>query len=283
MCRFLLYVGDSLTLDTLITEPEHSLIHQSAHSQLRQEPLNGDGFGLAWYVPEISSEPARFRSIRPAWNCSNLRDIARVSESSVVLAHVRAASPGLAVAESNCHPFTSGKLTFMHNGSIGGFLASKRRLLRALSDEAFNSISGTTDSEVAFAHFQDFYDKLVDLPAVERLATAMTSTIQQLLALTSEVEEPCYLNFAVTDGTHAAVSRFSNVEEDPTLFLNRGRSYQCKDGVCSMVKSDLANEAVIVASEPLSEDKNWEEVPSRSLVLIREDRQVEIRSLESCG
>ena len=63
MCRFVLYLGPELTLDTLITKPSHSLIHQSTHATERREPLNGDGFGLAWYVPSISAEPARFRSI----------------------------------------------------------------------------------------------------------------------------------------------------------------------------------------------------------------------------
>ncbi|MFT7619260.1 MAG: glutamine amidotransferase [Planctomycetota bacterium] len=279
MCRFLLYVGDPLTLGTLITEPEHSLIRQSSHSQLRSEALNGDGFGVAWYVHDISPEPARFRSFRPAWNCANLRDIARVSRSSVVLAHVRAASPGLEISESNCHPFAEGKLAFMHNGSIGGFLKKKRELQKPLSDRAFDSITGSTDSELAFAHFQDFYNELESLAGVERLAAAMTKTIERILSITDPDGDPSYLNFAVSDGFSAVVSKYSNTDEQPSLFLSRGRSYRCENGVCLMDKSDDTNAAIIVASEPLSLDDGWEEVPSSSLVLINADRQVEIRPI----
>lgn len=90
MCRFVLYLGSEITLDVLTTRPTNSIIHQSFHSHLREEPLNGDGFGIAWYVPDVSPEPAQFRSIQPAWNNVNLLHLARVCRSSVVLAHVRA-------------------------------------------------------------------------------------------------------------------------------------------------------------------------------------------------
>ncbi len=104
MCRFTFYMGKPLQLSALITEPSNSIIHQSFHSHEREEPLNGDGFGLAWYV-KGHSEAALFKSISPAWNNSNLIDIARVTTSSCILAHVRAATQQLEVSETNCHPF----------------------------------------------------------------------------------------------------------------------------------------------------------------------------------
>ena len=48
MCRFTLYLGPPVRLSTLLTEPEHSLILQSFHAAERDEPLNGDGFGIGW-------------------------------------------------------------------------------------------------------------------------------------------------------------------------------------------------------------------------------------------
>ena len=53
MCRFTLYLGDPIRLASLVTEPRRSLIRQSFASEEREEPLNGDGFGIAWYVPEM--------------------------------------------------------------------------------------------------------------------------------------------------------------------------------------------------------------------------------------
>ncbi|MEZ6194623.1 MAG: hypothetical protein R3F20_02680 [Planctomycetota bacterium] len=52
----------------------NSLIHQSYEAKERFEPLNGDGFGLAWYV-EGDPKPARFRSVTPA-------EAARISSTS---------------------------------------------------------------------------------------------------------------------------------------------------------------------------------------------------------
>ncbi len=57
MCRFALYLGSPIHVSSLITDPANSIIHQSFHSHEREEPLNGDGFGLAWYVPELTDEP----------------------------------------------------------------------------------------------------------------------------------------------------------------------------------------------------------------------------------
>ncbi len=65
MCRFVLYMGPPITLDQLTTQPEHSIIHQSYQARLREEPLNGDGFGISWYVPDISPEPASVSIDKP--------------------------------------------------------------------------------------------------------------------------------------------------------------------------------------------------------------------------
>ena len=46
MCRFVAYLGQEITLSSLVTEPDHSLIHQSYDSNERSEPLNGDGSGV---------------------------------------------------------------------------------------------------------------------------------------------------------------------------------------------------------------------------------------------
>ena len=220
MCRFIVYKGPELVLSTLITEPQHSLIRQSYHSQLRREPLNGDGFGLAWYVPAVSARPGKFRSIQPAWNNSNLRELARVTRSGLVFAHVRAATPGLGVSEHNCHPFTRGTLTFMHNGFIDSFENVKRRLQADLSDAAFHAIGGSTDSEHLFAVLQDAYsERPGDEDATERLAASLVETIRTAVETGADVK----LNLAVTDGRNVVVSRFASKEPLDSLFHSHGR------------------------------------------------------------
>ena len=177
MCRFVLYRGDEITVSSLVTTPSNSLIHQSFDNQEREEPLNGDGFGIAWYAPEVSERPALFRSVSPAWNNQTLRHLARVTRSRTILAHVRAATVGLAVTRLNCHPFSWGPFAFMHNGHVGGFREIRRRLLARLSDEAFGLIGGTTDSECLFALFADRYRDL-DPAGQTSLRTPPEETVQ---------------------------------------------------------------------------------------------------------
>lgn len=60
MCRFLIYKGtDPIRLSNLLTKPQHSIINQSFDSRLRldrRRPINGDGFGLAYYPTFVDEE-----------------------------------------------------------------------------------------------------------------------------------------------------------------------------------------------------------------------------------
>jgi ergothioneine biosynthesis protein EgtC len=285
MCRFVLYLGPSISLSSLITEPGNSIIHQSYRSRERVEPLNGDGFGVAWYAGEVTPEAAQFRSIGPAWSNQNLRHLARVTRSPCVLAHVRAATPGLPVTETNTHPFVWGRYAFMHNGEVGGFAQVKRRLLDRLGDEAYRLIEGTTDSEHVFALFVErlLTDGAED-PA-ERVASALKGAVEDVLDLCAQarVEEPSYLNLAVADGSCAAVCRYTNgaAQDAPSLHLHTGRTYICEGGVCRMIEPGPDGRAVIVASEPLSEDPGWSVVPPNHVVVLGTDRTAQVRSLGS--
>ena len=177
MCRFALYLGSPIVVSSLITEPSNSNIHQSFHSHERKEPLNGDGFGLAWYVPEISDEPSLFKDLSPAWNNANLLQLARVTRTPCLLAHVRAASPGLSVSRLNCHPFARGPFAFMHNGTVGGFRSIARILKSALCDDAYHVIQGSTDSELVFAIVFDHYERITKETPQEENITHLTQTV----------------------------------------------------------------------------------------------------------
>lgn len=281
MCRFVLYMGPPITLDLLTTRPEHSIIRQSFKARLREEPLNGDGFGIAWYVPEISPEPALFRSMQPAWNNVNLLHLARVSRSPTILAHVRAATGGFAVTEANCHPFNAGRYAFMHNGSVAEFPKLKRRLREGLSDETYLWIHGTTDSEHLFALFRDHAAQRRDEAPMAAMAEAMQDTITDVRRMTEDVgaTRRSLLNMAVSDGERSVVSRYATLGEPaPSLWLRTGERYVCDEGECRMVDGDPPA-TVIVASEPLTAEEGWEEVPQNHLVLIDADRRVELRAV----
>ncbi len=284
MCRFALYLGSPILVSSLVTEPANSIIHQSFHSHEREEPLNGDGFGLAWYAPQITDEPTIFKDVTPAWSNENLLNLARVIETTCLLAHVRAATSGLAVTRLNCHPFGWRSFAFMHNGTIGGFRRLVRRLRRGLSDEAYQGVGGTTDSEHVFALFADHYRQSEETQVIERMASSLCAAIRSVeeIKRAAGVEEPALLNLAVADGRRAVVSRY--ITRDPeranTLYVHAGGAYRCEAGVCRMVEASQRNQAVIMASEPLSDDPGWQPVEPNHLVVVHENLTVDVRPLE---
>jgi len=282
MCRFTYYIGRPLQLSSLITEPSNSIIHQSFHSHEREEPLNGDGFGVAWYA-DGHSDPALFKSISPAWNNANLRDIARVTTSHCALIHVRAATQQLEVGETNCHPFRFRNFAFMHNGDIGGFNVVRRKIIERLSEESFRMIRGTTDSEHFFALLIDQLLKENDITC-QVMSKCLTNTIKIVLDLTNEFAHNKfhYLNMVLSNGVSSVACRFTTDKKEnaDSLYYNHGRKYICERNVCKMIDPEGDMKAVLVSSEPLSKDKGWEPVPINHIVSISKDLKVEIKKME---
>jgi len=307
MCRFAFYLGSPIVVSSLVTEPSNSIIHQSFHSHERSEPLNGDGFGVSWYAPEVRPQPALFRDVTPAWSDANLHSLSQVTVSPCIFAHVRAASPGLPVTRLNCHPFTSGRFAFMHNGHVGGFAQIVRRLQAGLSDSAWAGIRGSTDSEHLFAWFCDCLaerrmeaapgsrdDAPADSTAVakagaelepmsESMAAAMRATIadQERLKREAGIEERSLLNLVVSDGREAVITRYITGGGDgaETLYVHAGGRFVCEQGVCRLLDRTAAERGLLVASEPLSDDPGWEAVPVNHLLLIRDGLDFEISAL----
>jgi glutamine amidotransferase len=281
MCRFVFYRGRPLRVSALLTEPSHSLIHQSFHSEEREEPLNGDGFGLAWYVDGID-EPGLFRSVTPAWSNSNLRELARVTTSTCIMAHVRAASRQLEVSETSCHPFKFGSWSFMHNGEIGGFARIRRPLLDSLSDTAFEAIRGGTDSEHLFALFIDELIAAGSPATGAGAATALESAVRRVIELgrVHAPDQPSYLNIAVSNGDIAVACRLTtdSPEYADSLYISQGRRYVCEDNVCRMVEADDFGGAVLISSERLSDDGVWQTIAVGDLVIVSGDLAIDLRS-----
>ena len=133
MCRLVAYLGHEVLLEDVLVKPINSIVMQSLHARESNMPTNGDGFGLGWYMPNISATPALFKSISPAWNDNNLLHLTAKTKSPNFFAHVRAASAS-GVTQYNCHPFSLGPWMLMHNGDIHNFIAVKRHLRHLLDD-----------------------------------------------------------------------------------------------------------------------------------------------------
>lgn len=281
MCRFTLYLGPTIRLDSLLIEPAHSLIRQSAHSHEREEPLNGDGFGVGWYAGDFTPEPAVFRSITPAWNNRNLHNLARVVASDCIMAHVRAATQSSGVNEANCHPFRFKQYLCMHNGDIGNFRHVRRRLLDSVCDEAFGNVYGSTDSEHFFALFIDEVTReKPDGDPASHMADALGRTIARVTDIVAQHGEgaPSYLNVAITDGDHAVVSRYANDPEHPpeSLYYFVGDLYPRAEFEATK-EAGTTGGASIVSSERLTPDPGWESIPANFIAILRRDRLPELR------
>lgn len=304
MCRFVAYHGEAIPLDELLYKPDHSIIHQSTHAFEREEPLNGDGWGVGWYTPEYSRQPALYRTVRPAWSDDNMRHVSPLVRTPLFLSHVRAASPGLPVQQLNCHPFRGGqhthqepeemgskergrrRLLFMHNGSIGAYKDIIRRLHRKLPDDLFFSVRGSTDSELVFAVAQDYLGKSVLDPTLADFKRSMEDTIGFLNGLKTklgEADDETHANFCMTDGQRLVVTRYAHPDpaSAPSLYVGQAREFYCDDAGGFATRGADDTGSVIVASERLFEDDRvWEKVPANHAVLVDADRTVSVEPLE---
>lgn len=256
MCRWAAYLGEPVFLEDIVAAPSHSLIAQSLSALEARTATNGDGFGIAWYGER--PEPGRYRDVLPAWSDCNLRSLCRQIRSGLFLAHVRASTGG-ATSRDNCHPFVSGRWSFMHNGQIGGFETIRRRLEANLPDALYDELQGTTDSELFFL-----------LMLAEGLAADPRGAAARAVARVVEaaeqagIEPALKLTAAFSDGERLHAVRYAAGGSAPTLYAGLLRD---GTGRC-------------LVSEPFDRDgPEWQAVPPGSFVTMTRS-SVAIRAFE---
>jgi glutamine amidotransferase len=270
MCRWLAYSGSPILLEALLYRPEHSLIDQSRHARMGVETTNGDGFGVGWYEPDAET-PAVFRSIEPAWNDRNVREVASHVRSPLFLSHIRA-STGTAVQQTNCHPFRYDKWLWVHNGLVRDFHLVKRDLSLAVDESLYPYIEGSADSETLFYLALTF--GLEDDPpkAVERMVGFVEDVGHR-----RGIEHPIQMTIGTSDGKSVWAFRYSSEGDSRTLFYSTDvrtvRELHPELEVLQLV----SDETRIVVSEPLGDLTGaWNEVPESSYGVVQ-DGEDELR------
>jgi predicted glutamine amidotransferase len=254
MCRWLAYAGSSVSLADLLYRPKHSLIDQSLHSRLGAETTNGDGFGIGWYSAE--NTPGVYRSIEPAWNDRNLRDLGAHIRSPLVFAHIRAAI-GSAVQETNCHPFRYGRWLFMHNGFIADFNRVKRDLVFAVDPSLYPLIEGSSDTEVFF-YLALTFGLEEDPPSA---VAAVVGLIEEV-GRRHGVEHPIQMTVAATNGISIWAFRYSSERASRSLFYSSDVPTLRALYPDIEILGELSDEARLIVSEPLRDLPGaWNEVP----------------------
>jgi len=263
MCRWLAYSGTPVLLEELLYKPAHSLIDQSLHSRLGVETTNGDGFGVGWYGE--AETPAVFKSVEPAWNDRNLKELAGHIRSGLVFAHIRA-STGTPVQQTNCHPFRHGRWLWMHNGSIARFHDVKRDLLLAVDPSLYPDLEGSTDSEAFF--FLALTFGLEDDPptAVERAVGFI-----EKVGRDHGIEHPVQMTVAASDGRRLWGFRYSTERKSRSLFFSTLVETLRAQYPDNPLFHELSDETRLVVSEPLGDLAGaWNEVPESSYGVVQE-------------
>ena len=260
MCRWLAYSGGSIPLEDLLFKPQHNLIDQSMSSRSKDTPTNGDGFGVGWYGDR--EQPGLFRSIQPAWNDTNLRDLAAHIESPLFMAHVRATSLAT-VQQTNCHPFRYRNWLFVHNGEIEEVQKFRRELLMAIDPAIFENILGSTDSEIMFHLAITFGLESDPHGALQRMAAFVEKT-----ARSCGVEEAIWMTLGVTDGTSLYAVRYASGPDAPTLYHTP--STKELERINPRIAERFGDSARAVVSEAIGPHaKLWPLVPEGSFLHVQ--------------
>ena len=257
MCRLAAYLGPEILLGQFLLKPPHSLYRQAWQPKEMQEAtLNADGFGFGWYSRH--KQPVYYTDTMPIWSDANLTGLSVSLRSCLWLANVRSATPGQQVSRSNTQPFANGNLLFAHNGYIEHFNPQIRiRFHEILRADVQAGIQGHTDSEYIFALLRQQLTESADLLAGFRNLMLMLSNILH--------GTKALLNVIVSDGAVLYVMRHALAGSCPSLYY-------------SVNESDFP-EAVLIASEPLTNSESWQEVPAHSYTVISDNRTPEFIAL----
>jgi glutamine amidotransferase len=243
MCRFLAYSGAPVWLDSLLIEPESSLITQSLAAREAKTVVNGDGCGIGWYGER--GEPGIYRGILPAWSDKNLTSLCHQLRSGMFLAHVRSATTG-GVSMANCHPFGFGRHLFMHNGQIGGYEKVKRAIEAHIPDEVYCSRAGNGDSEAIFLIAAGFGLDRDPIGALKKTLQTCLDVVER-----SGVDQPIRFSAIHSDGETLHAFRWSSDERPPTLYWRN------------------VGLGIAVASEPFGTGaEKWETIPANAVATV---------------
>jgi hypothetical protein len=164
------------------------------------------------------------------------------------------------------HLYKAGEISALRLGTIHNvhfMLELMRRIREALHDEYYSAIGGVTDSEHIFALFLNFLH--AQPVTIQTMSDALRATIQQLNAWTEPQRLHVALNLAVTNGECLIVSRFSSSVPAPSLYYQQ--------------RSAMFPDAVVVASERLSQHVQWSAVPENCLVAFTADLHMQMAPL----
>jgi glutamine amidotransferase len=228
--RHLAYVGEPITLQSLLLDPPRSLAAQSlSPSTQLHGVVNADGFGAGWYAFG-REEPVRYRRAQPIWTDASFASLAPTIASSCILGTVRSGTTRFAHDESVVAPYTQGRWLFSHNGGVADWHSARRTLYDRTLD--IPEAAAPVDSALMFGLAASRWS------AGTPLGAALVEVIREVQTVGGG-----RLNMLAVDGRSIAGTTYG--ERLHVLERDTG---------------------IVVAGEPFDDDPDWVEVPEGVLV-----------------
>lgn len=116
MCRHLGWLGEPVTVASLVLDRPHGLLVQSyAPRRQKHGLMNADGWGVGFFDGLVER---RWRSAAPMWGDASFASVAPALRSGSIVAAVRSATIGMPIEPSASAPFTDGTWLLSHNGVV---------------------------------------------------------------------------------------------------------------------------------------------------------------------
>jgi dimethylhistidine N-methyltransferase len=249
MCRHLAYVGEPVSIKSIIIDPPHSLAEQAwAPRDQRHGTMNVEGFGIGWYA-DGDPVPARYRQSGPIWADQALPDLVRVIRTRAMLCAVRSASAGTETGLSASAPYAHGKWLFSLNGALIGWSLATGA---AQPGRCRPAIAGADDASAAVIQLAEKLTAADLLGLQARCDTALIWALVQNRLKAGEQPGDALAGTIADIVAAGGVGRFN-------LLLTDG------DVIAATAAGDSLyytrrDTGVIVASEPSDDDPDWHQV-----------------------
>jgi glutamine amidotransferase len=272
MCRLYAFRANEQTkVECSLVHAQNALMEQSRTD--REGQVHGHGWGVAGYHDGL---PHVEKQTWAAYHGEHFKKTAARVYAKTVVAHVRRATVGPATLE-NTHPFVHGRWLFAHNGTIPEFHKLRDSLVQHIDNFHRNEIQGMTDSEHVFRYLLTLWSHN---PQIE-LRDTVRRGLNRIISLCREIApgKPVSLNVILTDGVQMAGARFGRT----LWWLERDHIVTCEICGKSHVHHDPAEpyRAVEIASEPITHDEPWRQIPDATIFSVDPDFKLNIQPLES--
>lgn len=234
---------------------------EASNNLKKQGKDNPHGWGIGWYE---NGKPKIEKYGESAFYSQRFDELVKEKKSRIFIAHVRYASSGRVHSDRNAHPFQYKNYIFAHNGTINKERIQK--LLESPYDKDFTS--EPIDSEIYFRFLIQNIEKENDM------IKGVSKCVKEI------IKDSNGANFILSDGENLYVFKFQR-----SLYilkrLNPSPLYTCSKETYALIESKkLSGErAVLVATEKLTKDEEWESFFDGEFCIIDKNLEVKRRNL----